>query len=352
MVMNRHERRSAAKNLRSKGLGAEAGSLDQVVAMGIAAANSGDMSKAEAQFRQALNLDPGHVEAKHQLGTILARTGRGDEGIALLKEVTAAQPNEALYWSNLAAACYNVYDTAGAVDAARRSVALQPDYGLAWDNLGSALMDQESYEEAIGALARALELGAADLSSRKRLASCYMLTGDLDNAERHFRLLADSDPNDVDVMASLGAVLIDKNDFAAARSVLANAVAKAPDNFPAAYHFGRTLQALGETPEALRWLRRATSSEPRNPVGWRDLAEALFTAGDRENAIVAIDRAFSLAPNIASVIDLSTRIKGVAPGVPEAVDIPTVQIGTNAPGTPAKAAESGVVDLTILKIGA
>ncbi|MBL8710451.1 MAG: tetratricopeptide repeat protein [Rhodospirillaceae bacterium] len=357
--MNRHERRAASRTAKAKGL-PKAGGASAQINNGIAAINAGNLKLAEETFRQILKADPNMVEAKHQLGTVLARTGRADEGAQLLREVTAALPNEALYWSNLAAACYIGSDTAGAIEAARRAVSLQPDYGLAWDNLGSALMDNQEFVEAIHAFNRAIEHGAGDVETMKRLSGCYFGAQDYGNAIRIMRDILANHGDDPEIMASLGAALIEAQDYPAARDTLAKAAGITPDHFPTAYHFGRVLRLTGDMTAALRWLRRATSADPRNPVAWRDLADALFESGDIENAKVAIERAISLEPNAVSIRDLAVRILG--PGAAEEpvfnLDLPALglfapmQLTTAKEAAAPKPDESGVVDLSILKIGA
>ena len=358
--MNRHERRAAASNSRAKGLPTQAGGVAEAINNGIAAINAGKYQEAEQLFRQMLKADPNMAEAKHQLGTVLARTGRADEGIRYLREATAARPKEALYWSNLAAACYIAHDSEGAIEASRHAVALQPDYGLAWDNLASSLMDRGDFAEAIPAFDKAIALGAGDLESMKRLSSCYFGIEDYANAIRVMRDVLARQGDDVEILASLGAALLETKDFDAAKDALAKAAALNADHFPTAYHYSRALRLTGDAVSGLRWLRRATSADPRNPIAWRDLAEALFDAGETNDAKVAIERAVSLAPNAPSVRQVADRIIGPIAVSETPAGLNFGDIGSFAPlnltpGAADKAktpeAGQGVVDLSVLKIG-
>jgi tetratricopeptide (TPR) repeat protein len=242
-------------------------------------------------------------------------------------------------------------DTEGAIEASRKAVKFQPDYGLAWDNLGSALMDRKEHAEAAKALERARELGAADLESVRRLSACYFNLSDLSNAERCLRDVLTAEPEDLETLSNLGAILIARKDFLAAKTVLTTAITLSPDHFGSAYHLGKVHKILGETEPSLRWLRRATSAQPRNAVGWRDLAEALHDAGEQQDAEVALERALALAPDAADIEELKLRIRGrdsmfafQSPALPEAKSQET-----RVPE--AKISDPGVVDLTILKIG-
>ena len=104
--MNRKQRRTAAKVARKQGgADAPANAADLVVEKAIAAAQHGALAEAEAALDEVLARFPGHIEALHQKGVLLARTHRVEAGIEMLRRVTTGQPREALYWNNLAAAC-------------------------------------------------------------------------------------------------------------------------------------------------------------------------------------------------------------------------------------------------------
>src|SRR5262245_61358922 len=98
--MNRKQRRAAAKTSNST---PQQSVADNVVQKAIAAVQAGAMREAAQAFDQVLERFPNHVEALHQKGMLLARTGNVEAGIPYLQRAAAAQPNEALYWNNLAA---------------------------------------------------------------------------------------------------------------------------------------------------------------------------------------------------------------------------------------------------------
>lgn len=60
--------------------------------LGQAEEGLGHLAAAEAAWRLALEREPGSVKAAYQLGRLLVRTGRREEGQALLQRVAAAPP--------------------------------------------------------------------------------------------------------------------------------------------------------------------------------------------------------------------------------------------------------------------
>jgi protein O-GlcNAc transferase len=110
---------------------------------------AGQLPEAEAICRDILARLPGHAEALHRLGLILA--GGGDTaGLALLvRAVEAAPPDRlGLFCSNFGAVLLQHGEPDRAVEILRRAVAAAPGYRRAYDNLIAALTASDRPEEA------------------------------------------------------------------------------------------------------------------------------------------------------------------------------------------------------------
>jgi Flp pilus assembly protein TadD len=361
--MNRKERRSADKKSRS--VGKRSGAADQSVARAITAIQHGDLAEGEAILDELRRKQPGNVEAKHHLGMILARTGRADAGIALLREAVDASPTEALYWNNLAASCLAVQRSAEAAEAAKKATELDAGYVMAWENLGFAKRDLRQPEEAVAAFAAAARLQTLDASTQRSWAACLLELGRYDAAVEKARDALRSDPHAPDVLGTLGLALMQQGKDDEARTALKQSLEIDSENPAAAISYGRLLLRQPDGREnGLRWLRRATSIVPRSAPAWRILAEALFRADLKEEAATAISRAAQLAPSDPAIAALQSRIGGTAASaapaaIPDLDDL-VVSVSTSDAGalpakipTPAKPAGEGagpVFDLSVLKI--
>ena len=85
--------------------------------------------EAVAAFGEALRLRPDSFHPRHNLGTALAKAGRLPEAAAAYREAVrhAPGPPEALQtYEDLIAVCHEAGDTAGLIDARRRTVDLRP----------------------------------------------------------------------------------------------------------------------------------------------------------------------------------------------------------------------------------
>ncbi|TDQ84372.1 tetratricopeptide repeat protein [Dongia mobilis] len=379
--MNRKSRRTAAKHLRTADTRrADAATSQVLIDQAVAAAQSGRWQEAEKVLRYLLSVDPDNAEALHMMGMALGSTGRATEGIDMLRRATELKPSEALYWQNLAACLLGAEQPHKAAEAARHAVTLEPGYVAAWSRLGDALAETQDFNGACGAYERVQALAGQELGNLKRIANCQMNLGRLDIAEATLKSADAMAPDDPEILANLGAVLVARSNYVDAVEVLAKAVEHDSKKFTVVYHYARALAGAGKAEPALLWARKATALEHRSLNAWVLLGKLALDLGHLAEAEVAARRATQLGPDTSEARQLNQRLKGVAPatkqtpaymdfhlGDPDAVaPVPGVPLNVTFTDAPvqkvpspkdpmkkddAKApAPDGTFDFTILKI--
>ncbi|WP_374652627.1 tetratricopeptide repeat protein [Dongia sp.] len=393
--MNRKSRRTAAKQLRSSDFkGTDKNSVALLLDQAVAAAQAANWAEAERILQHLLTVDPNHAEALHMMGLALSSTGRVNEGIDFLKRATQQQPGEALYWNNLATGYSAAHLFVEATAAARKAVTLEPGYAAAWCRFGDTLNDIKDYANACDAYQRYRTLAGTDHSVEKRIANCLMNLGRLEEAEACLKTLRDQAPDDVEALGNLGAVLVARRKYSEAIPCLEAATAADRKKYSTAFHYARALEGTDQTALAIQWLRRATSIEHRSGEAWLLLGELLLKTGEIGEALTSAKRASTFLPASAEAADLLRRVQfggrsvaGAAAarpgpamwdfhlgdGTPE-MTVPNDKLqvtfdkpaagGHNGRATPAseKAAiakpetpkqdsSTGILDLTVLKIG-
>ena len=91
----------------------------------------GRTDEAEAQYRRALALNPGLVEAALNLGSLLGEAGRLDEARAVLLRAERQAPELAAVQFNLGLVAYVAGDREEAAARLRRTLELEPGHGKA-----------------------------------------------------------------------------------------------------------------------------------------------------------------------------------------------------------------------------
>jgi tetratricopeptide (TPR) repeat protein len=229
-------------------------------------------------FRQALTADPDYVEARAYLGLSLDHTGgdglpeleaaaaaapgasqphaylgmhwrmKGEPSKALAELQTAARlaPEDPAIAAELAATYEALGDANSALAAYRMATDLAPRQSGFWLLLAGFSVRQELEIGLIGlpAARNAVALTPQDPAAWDELGDCYMLTGDLEMADR----------------------------------ILSHAMELAPDRPMSLYHLGLLKLYQGDALAARSALERAVEGDPGGPVA--DLAQrALERAG-------------------------------------------------------------------------
>lgn len=125
---------------------------------GAAFLKRGEVGKAFAWVRRALEMDPRLASANYNLGLILLRLKDREGAIAAFEAAVASRPDDPVVLNDLAVALDESGRKEEAVSRYRQALALRPEGRIAY-NLALALYDLGRYEESLAALRTAKSLG-------------------------------------------------------------------------------------------------------------------------------------------------------------------------------------------------
>ena len=239
--------------------------IQPLLAQASAELQAGRLQSAEPIYRDALARAPDHPAATHFLGVCLVRSGRVDEGLALLERSMQTLGANAKYRHNHAL----MLAQAGRLDAAERE------------------------------LQAAIAIEPANASSHYYLGLVRQWLGRHGDAMAAFRAGLDSVPGDPLLAASFGNSLLDQGDAAGAVEWLGRAVERDPRNAAAHSNLGNALNATGRPEAAIASYRKAVELDPRYAPGWYNLALALKDGGDEAGAFDALRHAVASGPAFA-----------------------------------------------------
>jgi Tfp pilus assembly protein PilF len=90
--------------------------------------NTGDLGAAVDAYQHAVDLNPADPDARNNLGTMLVKTRRADEGIAQFQKILDADPSYNMARVNLGFACIQKGDLDKAVEQLREAIRREPDW--------------------------------------------------------------------------------------------------------------------------------------------------------------------------------------------------------------------------------
>lgn len=221
----------------------------------------GKMSEAEATYRKAIQLNPHSWSSYWNLGVFYYRRSQYTSAAAQFLEVIRLAPDHFRAYSSLG----GIYVYQGAFDRAvemfRRSLAIKPST-QAYSNLAAVHIFQGHSSEAVSLLEKAIALGETSHEVLGNLADAYSLTpGFSSKAPAAYEQAVD---------LAYKALAVNPND-------------------PARANLAFYLIRLGNRKQALEEIERALKQSPKdqNILFWAALVYEF--AGDRENALDALN---------------------------------------------------------------
>lgn len=136
----------------------------------------GEVERAEAAYRKALEIRPGDPKILQAQGLLRNRTGDAAGAVQALRASLEAEPVNPLGWVNLGIALSAAGDPRGAEEAYGRALELNPREAVALFNLGNLKQRADDLEAAAEYYGRAVDADPGLGAAHFELARVYLLT--------------------------------------------------------------------------------------------------------------------------------------------------------------------------------
>jgi tetratricopeptide (TPR) repeat protein len=141
-----------------------------------------DWDRAGAEYRRALQLNPGYATARHWHGYYQLLIGKPGEAEAEITAALRLDPLSPIINANIGFCRYIARDYDGALSHLRGALEMHPEFRLIHSYIGLVHVARGAYDEAIAAFLKALETGGAP-TDRAVLAHAYARAGQTDRAK-------------------------------------------------------------------------------------------------------------------------------------------------------------------------
>jgi tetratricopeptide (TPR) repeat protein len=162
---------------------------------------------------------------------------------------------------------------------------------------GNRYFDQKKYAEAIIEYRNAIKVDPSFGEARRRLAICYLQTGDALNGVREQVRAADLLPDHVDVQIDAGNLLLLIGRFEDAKARAAKALEKEPKNVRAQVLMGNALAGLKDFDAAIDEVEEALRLDPEQISTYATLGTIQMATGNRQAAQETFTRALARDPS-------------------------------------------------------
>jgi tetratricopeptide (TPR) repeat protein len=274
---------------------------------GVIQLKEGEVPAAVEDFRAAVALDPGFLQARSNLGQALVKSGDVKRGGAEFDAVLRREPANVWALEGKADQALASGDTDGAVAWLLKAADAAPVDPRFLAEAGKILADRNRADEAIPLLRRSLELDPGYLKAFAYLGGIYVARKDYESAETVYRYAADYTPDDANATASHGRVLAILHRWNDAVARYRRATELDPGNGAYWLELGRCLTSLGRLDEALTVLGKARELTPANADVFLSVGDVHREAGRKPEAIAAYRKYLDLAPADAMMRPVAER---------------------------------------------
>lgn len=247
----------------------------QMMAQAVELQQQGNFNAAEDIYRHILNQMPNQTDALHFLGLLKHQTGKGVEGIKLMKKSLEVGLLNSGYLYNLGNALMQQGQLEEATDCFRKVLQLSPSYAAAWSNLG-------------------------DIYNQLKMPF---------KACAHYRKAFELDSNQPEIVAKFLRSLYNTGELAEAIDICKRCLQSAPDNIEFIYLLVSLLWDSTKTDEALRYLRSAIIQDPMSAILQHSIGVFMSELGEFDAAIQHFQNALGIDPNYYQAYVAVTSIK-------------------------------------------
>jgi serine/threonine-protein kinase len=244
-------------------------------------------------------------ETGHGLAIALEDHGRGDEAVAVWRDLTRIRSEDGRNWDSLGKLLGQRGDRAGAEKALakavyllREAIQLRPDFA-AHNDLGVALSHQGKLDEAIAEYREAIRLKPNFAETHSNLGLALSDQGKLDGAIVEYREAIRLKPDYAESHTNLGLALSNQGTLAEAIVAHREAIRLMPDLPNAHNNLGLALRQQGKLAEAITEYREAIRLKPDYDKAHNNLGNALSGQGKLDEAIAEFREAIRLKPDSA-----------------------------------------------------
>lgn len=263
---------------------------------------AGKLAEAEVCYRKILAIVPDHADALHLLGVIAFQVGKNDAAIHLIGRAVNINPQNALYYNNLAAAFKGSGKAEQAIACYRNAVALKPDYAEAYNNLGITYKDQGDIESAISFYSKAVERRPDYAEAWHNMGLAYAHSGRPNKALSFYHKALEIKSNYPEVYNNMGIIFKEMGRFSEAVSAYQKSVDLKPDYAEAYNNLGNVYKETGNLQEAAVCYRKSIALKPRDPDAYINLGITFQEQRDTEQAIRCYRQALEKDPDKAEAL--------------------------------------------------
>lgn len=256
--------------------------------------------KAVAEFKIAIDLEPGNPEGYRWLSKAYVLAGQKEDAEAVFQQAIENNPGKAWSVADLGQFYLDQDQLEDAVTQFQQAIELEPDYGPAYTGLAQAYQQQGQNldpEALIALYQKVVEANSAVAWPYLSLGDAYLSLGNVADAEAAYQKAVEAEPTNVQLYEKLGEIYRwNLNKLDQAISYYRQATQLSPENGWSHAALGWALYAADQPAQGQQELDIALQLSPEESIIQRIVGEAMLQYQSAEQAIPYFVKAIQIDP--------------------------------------------------------
>jgi tetratricopeptide (TPR) repeat protein len=249
----------------------------------------GENQKAKECYEKAIEINPNYADAHNNLGTIFQELGKNQKAKECYEQAIAINPNYADAHNNLGTIFQELGKNQKAKECYEKAIELNPNYVNAHHNLGIIFKKLAENQKAKECYEKAIELNTNHVDSHSNLGNIFKELGENQKAKDCYEKAIEINPNYADAHYNLGIIFKKLAENKKAKECYEKAIKLNPNHSAAHNNLGNIFKELGENQKAIGCYEKAIKINPNSQEALINRGKILFNKGEFELSLIDFD---------------------------------------------------------------
>ncbi|KAK5170300.1 anaphase-promoting complex subunit cdc27 [Saxophila tyrrhenica] len=263
---------------------------------------SADYKSSEETFAKLFKLQPTRTQDMEVYSTVLWHLKKDAQLAFLCHLLRDSDQNAPQTWVAAGNAFSLSREHDAAIGAFRRAVQVDSGFAYAWTLMGHEFIANEDFTSAVSAFRHAVSVDRRGYGGWYGLGKCAERVGNLEDAERHYRIASSLNPSNSTLLVCIGVILDRRHQARAALTLYTKALELSPSSALARFKRARVLMRLKEFHEARDELEVLREQAPEEANVWFLLGKCCRALNDRGEGLRCFTYALNLDGKAAPLI--------------------------------------------------
>ncbi|WP_075602524.1 tetratricopeptide repeat protein [Saccharicrinis aurantiacus] len=213
-----------------------------------------------------------------------------DKGVEVYNQLLNINPYSDTAWYNLGI-LYNKLDLyEKAIHAYNMTLAISPELSEAYYNKANSLAHLEKYQEALDSYTEHIILSLFTPLTYYYMGDCWENLGNLQLANRFYKLAAELDPEHIEALEALGRTSYENRDYKTSIEAFDQALNITPESSQLWLYLGKSHRKAKNKTEAKRCLKKALINRHEDTLNWIEMYQFLEESESDFDAITFLEK--------------------------------------------------------------